>query len=143
MKKLFVQIASVIFLLCFGNAFAGEIFCNSGWYGGDHGYDSFTQVVISDKPILSARMQSEADSGYKIKKDSQSATLSLSVGWGNKELYGSNAVLSYRATRNTKAHFAKANYAFARECLAKNISPNIKKYMEKASLNPKPKMKLN
>lgn len=139
MKKLFAQITLALSLLCFGNAFAGQMFCHSGWYGGDHGYDAFTQVVISDKPILSERVRSEADGGYKIKKGSQSATLSLSVGWDNKEAYGSNAVLSYQPARNTKASFAKANYAFARECLVKKLSPAERKHFEKATLNPKQK----
>ncbi len=142
MKAIKILAVFALSLLCFGNVSAKQIYCHSGWGGGDHGYDAFVQVVISDKPILPARARSEGDSGYTIQKGAQSATLSFSTGWNNKETYGNDAVLSYQSARKNKASFAKANYDFARECLAKELSsdsPGLKKDLAKAALNPKPK----
>lgn len=141
MKQLFEQIAFALAfsLFCFGNVSAQQMYCSSGWEGGDHGYDNFVAVVVSDKSIRLVRAIDEADSGYRIQKGAQSASLSFSTGWDNKETYGNNAVLSYRPEKGTKLAFAKANYAFVKECLAKKLSPDLRKQLEKAALNPKPK----
>jgi hypothetical protein len=139
MKQLFGQIALVFSLSFFGNASAKQMYCHPGWAGGDHGYDAFVEVIVSDKPILSNRARSEADPWYKTQKGAQSAKLSISIGWDNKETYGNNAVLAYHPKEGTKASFAKANYAFAKECLAKELSPGERKQLEGAALNPKPK----
>jgi hypothetical protein len=137
MRQLIGQIALAFSLLCAGNAAAKQVYCHSGWGGGDHGYDHFEQVVISDKPIRSVRARSEADPGYETQKRAQSATLSFSTGWDNKKTYGNDAVLLYGRERDTKASFAKANYAFAKKCLAKELPPDLRKRLEKAALNPK------
>lgn len=141
MKQLFGQVITVFVfsLLCFGNVSAQQMHCRPGWGGGDHGYDAFEQVIISDKPIRSTRARDEADPGYITQKGAQSASLSFSTGWNNNETYGNNAVLSYHPQKGTKASFAKANYAFAKACLVKELSPELRKQLEKAALNPKQK----
>lgn len=113
-----------------------QLYCHPGWGGGDNGYDQFEQVVISDKPIRSVRVRSEADPGYQTQKGSQSAILSLSTGWDNTETYGANVVLYYGPKSGTKASFAIANYAFAKKCLVKQLSPDLRKQLKKAVLNP-------
>jgi hypothetical protein len=133
MKNLIVAFV----LFCFASAASAKLYCHPGWGGGDHGYDEFVEVVISNRPIISQRVRGEADPGYRFAKGSQSATLSMSVGWYNKNTYGSNVVLSYYPDKGTKASFAKANYAFAKACLKKDLTPASRKVIEKAALNPK------
>ena len=140
MKQFFGQIVcAFMFSLYFVNVSAKQLYCHSGWGGGDHGYDEYVEVIISDKPIHSAHARSEADPGYTTQKGAQSADLSLSTGWNNKEMYGSDAVLSYYPEKGTTESFAKANYAFAKRCLSKELSPDLQKQLKKALLNPKPK----
>lgn len=137
MNKVFLTLVTSVLLFCSGNAFAGQLFCQKGWPGGDHGYDAYVEIIVSDKPIKRYSRRGEADPGYKIQKGSQSAAMSLSVGWDNKEMYGDNAVLSYGERKGTKPAFAKANYGFAKKCLTEKISPSLRKELAKAVLNPK------
>lgn len=141
MKKLFAQMSLVAILsfFCFGSTSAKQMYCHPGWGGGDHGYDAFTEVIVSDKPISPSRVRGEADPGYKTQKGAQVVSLRLELGWNNKEVYGNNAVLRYYPHQGTKVSFARANYVFAKECLVKELSQEERKQMEKASLNPKPK----
>lgn len=125
--------AFVLSLLVVTQVSAKELYCHHGSSGGDNGYDSYQEVVISDKPIARHRRIDEADPGYRVRKMAQSATLTLTVGWDNKEVYGNDAVLDY-----SKTPFAEANYTFAKECM-KKIHPTSDKNLQKASLNPKSK----
>jgi hypothetical protein len=141
MNKILI-ITLVILTSLATNTFAKQqMHCSLGWSGGDHGYTTYREVVISDKPKLSIQSKSEADLGYKVKRGSKSAILSLSTGWDNKQTYGSDAVLNYRVGKNTDESFLKENYAFAKDCLAKNLSPATRKKIQVAYLNPKTKIK--
>ena len=118
-----------------GNVTAEKLHCREGWSGGDNGYDEYVEVVISDAPITRHRRIDEADPGYATRKGSQSARLTLTTGWDNKEVYGNNAVIQY-----PKSAFAKKNYNFAKACMVR-LYPDVAKLLPTTALNPKPKWK--
>lgn len=118
-----------------GNVTAKELHCREGGSGGDNGYDDYVEIVISDAPIARHRRIDEADPGYRTRKGSQSASLILTIGWDNKELYGNDVVMQY-----PESAFAKKNYNFAKACMTR-LYPAVAKLLPTAALNPKPKSK--
>lgn len=124
-------------LFLVGNVSAKQVYCHPGWGGGDHGYYEFEELIISDKPVRNYNARDEADPGYMVQKGAQSAALRFYMDYDDKGVNGKNPVIYYYPMKGTKASFAKANYAFAKKCLAKELSPGLRKQIRKAALNPK------
>lgn len=101
---------------------AKELYCHEGYGGGDNGYESYHEVIVSDQKIKDSRVLGEADDPYILKKGQRAATLTLTVGVINKKDHGNNAVLYWNQEGGGKKGFlTKERLDFAKKCLESSL----------------------